>query len=264
MNASNYQPKYPVLTIEKALEILNYFKNHPNPNGVSITDLCHILGMKKSNVHRILDTLYAHHYVEKTVNGRYRLGWELYHLGNTVPLQHTLTTIDYTHFLETLCHKYSESISVGKLDNDEILTIYSIEPNTKLRASSQIGLKDPLYATGKGKLFLSERTDKQIYDYYREHKVIAFTNKTIITANKMVNELMSVRKNGYAMDCEEQCDGLICFSMPVRDFTGTIVAAISVSGPSQRILPKIENGIKEDLKQTTLMISQRMGFIKKD
>lgn len=73
---STRKAKYPVLTLEKALDIINYFKEHSSEDGISLSEICQKLDMKKSSVHRILNTLYEYNYVEKTLSGnKYKLSW---------------------------------------------------------------------------------------------------------------------------------------------------------------------------------------------
>ena len=76
---SKRENKYPVLTLEKALDIINFFKYHGKPEGVSLTEICEFLDMKKSSVHRILNTLLKYNYIEHFPGSKkYRLSWELY------------------------------------------------------------------------------------------------------------------------------------------------------------------------------------------
>lgn len=261
MENVDYKPKYPVQTLEKALEIIKYFKNNITTEGISISELSEKLNMGKSSVHRILDTLYAYNYVERLNNGSsYKLGWELFDIGNTVPNQHSLSSSNYIPLLEKLCAKYSETVNLGILNNDAVVIIYKMEPNIRLKANVQIGGREPLYATSLGKHFLSEMTDDEIYNYYRVHKIEPYTRNTIITPGKMMKEIQEIRRTGTAIDREEFCDGLTCVSMPVRDFTGKVVAAISLSGPSQRLSMDTISQIKEDLRETCDKLSSYMGY----
>ena len=66
MENTDYKPKYPVQTLGKALDILNYIKEHPSAEGVTISEISRELGIVKSGVHRMLDTLMAYKFVEKS------------------------------------------------------------------------------------------------------------------------------------------------------------------------------------------------------
>ena len=260
---STRKAKYPVLTLEKALDIINYFKEHSSEDGISLSEICQKLNMKKSSVHRILNTLYEYNYVEKTLSGnKYKLSWELYYIGNTVPLKRNLSPGECIPLMNELCDKYIESINMSIIEDNEAIVIYNSEPNIVLKATNTIGDRQPLYCTAKGKLYLSQMPEKKIYDYYRENKIETFTPNTIITPGKMLNELYDIRQCGYAMDREEHCDGLTCISMPIKNFQNKIVATLSCSGPTHRILSKLEsNGnLKADLKEACRKLSQHMGY----
>lgn len=261
MNNMEYKPKYPVQTLEKALEIIKYFKNHSSGDGVSISELSEQLNMGKSSVHRILDTLYAYNFVEKTVNGSaYKLGWELFDIGNIVPLQHSLGRSDYVSLLEHLCTKCSETVNLGIINNDSVIIIYKIEPNIRLRSNVQIGSQEPLYCTSLGKVFLSEMRDSEIQEFYNTHKIERFTEKTIVSPKKMIAEVQKIREQGYSIDDEEYYIGHTCIGMPVRNYANKIIGAISVSGPTQRIKgPKLAE-ILEELKLVSERLSIHMGY----
>ena len=260
---STRKAKYPVLTLEKALDIINYFKEHSSEDGISLSEICQKLNMKKSSVHRILNTLYEYNYVEKTLSGnKYKLSWELYYIGNTVPLKRNLSPGECIPLMNELCDKYIESINMSIIEDNEAIVIYNSEPNIVLKATNTIGDRQPLYCTAKGKLYLSQMPEKKIYDYYRENKIETFTPNTIITPGKMLNELYDIRQCGYAMVREEHCDGLNFISMPIKNFQNKIVATLSCSGPKHRILSKLEaNGnLKADLKEACRKLSQHMGY----
>ena len=258
---STRKAKYPVLTLEKALDIINYFKEHSSEDGISLSEICQKLDMKKSSVHRILNTLYEYNYVEKTLSGnKYKLSWELYYIGNTVPLKRSLSPGECMPLMNELCEKYVESINMSIIEDNAAIVIYSSEPNIVLKATNIIGDRQPLYCTAKGKLYLSQMPEKKIYDYYRENKIETFTPNTIITPGKMLNELYDIRQCGYAMDREEHCDGLTCISMPIKNFQNKIVATLSCSGPTHRMLSKLEvSDLKKDLKEACRKLSQHMG-----
>ena len=91
-----YRPKYPVQTLEKAIDILLYLKKNASPNGVGIAEISENLNMGKSSVHRILDTLYAYGFVEHMRQGTgYCLGWGLYDVAQSVLNNHRLSETNY-------------------------------------------------------------------------------------------------------------------------------------------------------------------------
>ena len=132
------EPKYPVQTLMKALELLNYLAKNTGNLGAGISELSEALGLGKSTVHRLLDTLQYYGYIEKSSEtNRYRLGWELYKTGQAVPAQNQLFNIDRTHLLE-LGKKVNETIDYGTIKGKETIIISKME-HTNSGMSTYIG-----------------------------------------------------------------------------------------------------------------------------
>ena len=76
----------------------------------------------------------------------------------------------------------------------------------------------------------------------------------------MQREVAQIRRQGYALDNEEYVDGMICFAMPIRDFTGKTISGISVSGPARRMTPEKLENIKESLAPVCQKLSAFLGY----
>ncbi len=264
-----YVPKYPVQTLEKALDIIDYLKENSSLNGTTLNELSRELNMSKSGVHRLLDTLMAYDYVEKTKDSgtTYRLGWGLFHSGSIVPKQHGINNINYVPILEELSNKVQESINLGILNINEFETILicKIEYRNMIHVNSQVGDREPLYATGIGKIFLSDMSDDMLNKYFKEVEFKKLSPNTVIDREQLMKKLEEIRQRGYAMDDEELVTGMRCFAMPIRDYTGRIVSAVSVSGPVDRITDeRIHNVLHPNLKEACDKISRFMGYYEEE
>lgn len=258
---SSYKPKYPVQTLGKALDVLIYIKNNASADGVSIAELSEYLNMGKSTVHRLLDTLLAYNFVEKTyANASYKLGWGIYDIGSSVPFQHSLNNTNFYPLLEELCNECSETINFGIMNNNSVVILYKAEPNIKIRANVNIGGNEPLYCTAIGKLFLSSLSVQEVKEYFIYSDITNYTNNTITTAEKMIPELAKIAQNGYSIDNEEFYAGLICVAVPVYDYSGKIVAGISISGPSERMVQKKIDDVLPLLKKSCEKLSIHFGY----
>lgn len=263
MENFEHKPKYPVQTLGKALDIINYIKDNPSSEGVSLSEISKALGIGKSGVHRLLDTLMAYNFVEKNNDNStsYRLGWGLYHAGNAVPKQHILSGSNYISVIEKLCRTFSETVNIGLYNNYETIVIHRIEPNVILRTNTQVGQREPLYCTALGKLFLSQMDDEEILRYIKKIKPTKKTEKTIVDSKAILSEIEQVRKNGYSLDNEEFVDGMICIAMPIKDFMGKIIYGISVSGPSNRMTEEKRRIIMRELQNSCKEISAFLGHM---
>ena len=203
------EPKYPVKTVTKAIEIINYLAQDTGNRGIGVSELSRVLGMGKSTVHRLLDTLSFYGYVEQDgETNQYRLGWELYKIGQVVPQQNQLLNLN--------------PVMISEMDEEEIWGLF--------------GGRETL---------------------------IPYTPNTITSLPQLMREEARVRESGYAVDAEEYCIGLYCIAMPIRDYTGQIVAAVSVSTPSGLMDEDRKKLILEALSKCSRDISRSLGYQEK-
>ena len=127
-------------------------------------------------------------------------------------------------------HIISESVNMGICSgNNECIILCKVNPNRSTLISTQVGSVEPLHVAALGKVFMSEWPTKQIVDYFDTIRTKKVTQKSIDNAEQMISECLETRRRGYAIDDEENLDGIRCVAMPVRDYTEKIVASISVS-----------------------------------
>jgi len=259
LNNPTHIPKYPVQTLEKALDIIDLLSKTGARNSLGISDISRKLGLGKSTVHRILDTLVAAKYIERCPRTHgYRLGWRLFEIGNKVPLQHDLYSFDY-EILQDLCDEFSEAVNFGVRDEKDVVIVSKVDPETRLKVNRQIGTREPLHATSIGKVLISELPDEELNKLLGSTPLEAFTPGTITTLDDLKVEIEKVRVQGFAIDNEELFQGLVCIAMPIRDYDNKIVAALSVSGPSFRMNFNKLTNIKIKLQQVSRELSDYMG-----
>lgn len=259
---TDHKAKYPVLTLEKAISLMKYMSENASPEGITITELSENLNLSKNNVHRILDTLLAGEIVDRLPGKQsYMLGWGLYELSKTVPIYHNINTSDYISVMGDLCSRVSESVNMGICSgNSECIILCKVNPNRSTLISAQVGSVEPLHVAALGKVFMSEWSAKQIIEYFDTTRAKKITQKSIDNADQMISECAATRSRGYALDDEENIDGIRCIAMPVRDYTEKIVVAISVSAPVSRMPQERIEKIAEELKAACKLLSYRLGY----
>lgn len=259
MSKTTHIPKYPVQTLEKALEIVELLSKNSSRHPMGITEISRSLDMGKSTVHRILDTLLAYKYIEKCPRTHgYRLGWRMFEIGNMVPIQHDLYNFDY-EILQELCDEFCETVNFGVRDEKDIVIVSKVDPEIRLRVNRQIGTREPSHASSLGKVLISELSEEELDNLFPEEELEQYTPNTIKTLEELKAELKKIRKQGFAIDNEELFPGLICIAMPVRDYNNKIVAAVSLSGPSFRMNFNKLTSIQAKLKQACKELSDYMG-----
>ncbi len=230
----NYQAKYPVQTLEKALEVIELLKDG-SEDGMGVSILSENLGLGKSTVHRILDTLLEHEFVEKCANSsKYRLSWKLFEIGNTIPRQRNLGHLD-TKILHELCEQFNETVNLAIRARDKAVVISKVDPkNVPVKANLYVGEHEPLHATALGKVLIADMEREKLLGILGE-KLEAFTPNTVTTLDELMVDLARIREAGYAFDDEEYSLGLTCLAVPVRNYNNEIIAAVSISGPTFRL-----------------------------
>lgn len=253
-------PKYPVQSVEKSLEILELLSGNKYNGGISISELSSELGLGKSTVHRIVETLEAKGYLNQDIQTKdYLLSWKLFELGNTIPRKRNLFNID-GRILQELCDKFQETINIGVRENDCVVTINKISSSNVLIANLQLGARESLHATAMGKALISEMTKEEIVDLLGEGPYDSFTSKTIKDINQLMEDITFSNERGYCLDSEEFSPGLTCISVPLRNYANEIIAAISVSGATVRMTDKKIEKVSEELKIVKKHISNFLGW----
>jgi DNA-binding IclR family transcriptional regulator len=135
-----------------------------------------------------------------------------------------------------LVHKFGETVHLTVLQGLEVITIQSESPVHGFRALSWMGVAAPSYMTSSGRVLLSGLSDEQVEKLYPLNKKIpgAPTNCLTKTGAELLTTLNKIRKDGYATVIEEYEPGLVGASVPIRDFSGSIVAALNVAAPKAR------------------------------
>lgn len=114
---------------------------------------------------------------------------------------------------------------------DEALYLQrALPPESALIATTRIGRRAPLYCTGVGKVLLAGRSDEAVERYLVQHRLKQLTPGTISTRNALRAAVARIREVGFGLDQEECEAGVFCVAVPVRDASGAVRAALSVSG----------------------------------
>lgn len=247
-----------VNSVDRALVILEYLGTQTKEVGVR--ELGQAIGLSKSSVHRILQTLRARGFVRwNPDNARYSLGMKAFEVGCGILRSMEVHSVAKP-ILEQLVANLGESAFLGVLDDSELVIIDKIDGRRSVRMSADIGSRRPLHATGIGKALLAslERADS---DRIITQKPLArFTKNTITDPEALRQELEKIRRQGYSEDNEEMEDGLYCVGAAVFNYSGKPVGAISVSVPKIGQQPVQKDRLIKGVVQAAQDISTKLGY----
>jgi len=177
----------------------------------ALSELCERTGLPRATAHRLAVGLEAHRLLARDPDGRWRPGpalGELAH-GHGDPL-----LIAAEDVLPRLRDLTGESIQLYRRDGDARVCVAAAEPASGLRDTVPVGVRVSLHAGSGAKVLAAWSGDPTGFD-----------DRT----------LAEVRRRGWAQSVAEREAGVASVSAPVRDAAGEVVAAVSVSGPVDRI-----------------------------
>ena len=256
------RPSNLVQTLERASFILDILGQ--SPQGISIKDLSEKMLLPKGTTHRLLSSLSYFGYVRQDRNTKnYFLGFKLVELGNMLLGQLDLRK-EAEPFLRNLAQRTKETVHLVILDGNEIVYLDKLETEPHaggLRMASRVGSRNPAHSCAVGKALMAYLPEEALARMVEEKGLSRRTGNTITDFNQLKDHMRLVRKQGYAVDDEENERGIRCVGAPVFDEAGKVVAAISVSGPAFRVTKKsVQDNLKKEVMETALRISQRLGF----
>jgi len=251
-------PNYPIKVLDKTFSILDILLQHGS--SMHMTEISEKLGLYPSTIHRILDTLKYRGYVEQDPKSqKYRLGLKLLELGMAKLHQMDLVkeAIPYLKELVKLCN---ETVHLGVLEGGEVLYLAKEESSQTIRMISYVGKRAPLYCTALGKILLAYMSEEEREKILQNREFPRLTENTITDKEELEKELNRIKKQGFALDREENEKDVRCMAAPIRNYQEKVIAAISISSPIFRINKDVQNNLKEALLKTSEKISKRLGY----
>lgn len=251
-------PLYRIQALERAFSVIDVLAD--SDRAIGLVDLSKRVGLHKSTVHRLIMVLERHGYVERdNVLGTYRLGWKLCELG-----MRTVAKLDYPivarPFLEDLVELTGETAHLGVMRSGEVYSLVNVESSRQVRSPATVGRRNAVHCTSLGKAILAFANPQETERFLSTALLKSFTPKTITQPEQFREELQKVQKLGYAMDDEEVEEGLRCVGAPVRDYSGKVIAAISIAGPTSRLTLDRMDVVSGHVIRVAAQLSERLGF----
>ena len=178
---------------------------------------------------RYLRTLISQGYVyQDEQSGGYALTWKICKIGDAVKVNLVLRSL-VAPFLNMLSNNYNVSTClVIPVEQGAMYLDFIEKPCGGMNTLKRIGKSAPMHSTGSGKLLLSTFSERKVNDYIEQVGLVKITTQTIDDRDVLMSELKKIREQGYALDNEECEEGVRCVSVPLRDYSGSVIAAISI------------------------------------
>ncbi len=244
---------------DKALAIIELLSYSGQP--LRLNEISSRLGFNNSTALRFLNSLENNGYVYKNADtGRYSMTFKLCSLASYISSSTDMIGIASSPIRE-LSYDLGECVCLTIPQDYSVVYVFvSDGPNHILQSTKRIGRVAPMHCTAAGKVMLTDYTEAQIDEMIARKGLTKFTEYTITTKEQLLEELGRIRSRGYAFD-EEECDiGTRCIAFPVRDYTGHIIASISVTGHSGRMTDEYFAAHMDRIRQCAESISTRFGY----
>jgi IclR family KDG regulon transcriptional repressor len=249
--------RYLVTSAARGLDVLEIMARNGKP--MTAVEVASALDLPRTTAFRLLSTLQEKNWVYKE-RFTYSLGFKCFQLGATTGVGLEIRT-HALPFLVSLRDKSNLNTQIAKLEDWNVVYLERVLGNKlSVNTPSRAGAILPAHCTALGKVLLAYKDLEQLTKWAQEKPLERLTEKTITAVPLLIAEILETRSRGYAVEYGEREDHIRCIGAPVTDFSGNVVAAVSVSGTPDR-LPEILVGssLAEQVCTTAEQISLALG-----
>ena len=219
--------RHRIPAIDRMMDVLVLLERRPN--GATIREMVEALGLPRTTVYRILNTLQHHDMVRRSDDGNLRLGPRLLTLaaralGNTQ--DYDLASLSMPH-LQALSEQTGEGSKVSVLDGDGVLVIAAVQGSRDYALTVVPGQRLPAHAGAASKVLLAFRPKSELQALL-VGPLAGYTSRTIRDPHRLAAELARIRRQGFAHDKGEYAPSIHAFAAPIPDRSGKVIAALSI------------------------------------
>ena len=245
--------------VSAAVRVLAVLDQLSRQRAIGLEEISRAVKLAKPTVYRFLLTLQELGYARRVDGDRWAITLKMFNLGARA-LDHLDLHSAARPIAEQLAEDLGETVHMGVLDGDSAVYVLKIESRYTIRMFSRVGRRMPLYCTAIGKVLLAFLSDTEREAALKGVRLLAFNKNTLTTRAALDVELEQVRKQGFALDNEEREEGVHCIGAPIFDYTGAVVATLSVSWPGFRYGQGEESEKIAKTKDAAARISSILGY----
>jgi DNA-binding IclR family transcriptional regulator len=250
--------KYHVPNLERALELFELLAE--NPQGLTISEMSNLLNFPRNSVFRITTTLYNHDYLNRDDELRkYTLSFKMLSAGMKALSDPALVEVALP-VMHSLQNKYKETVPLGIIKGEKGVILEEITGTHPFRFVLEPGKSFNLHTSAPAKAILAYLPKNEQKSLIKSIDYKRYTDRTIISRKDYISVLQEVKNQGFAIDHAEEIEGMHCIAAPIFNRKGYPVAAIWITGPSNRIRKSDFNSIGQDVRFHADKISKNLGF----
>ena len=226
---------------------------------LSLSDLSRELGIAKSSVHMLCNTLVHLELLIRRPDQTYQLGPHVMRWSNAFVQQSDVAT-EFASIWDQETDLPGATITLSVLEEGQV--VYIAARNSGASAGVldfRTGMRLPAAFTATGKSFLSYLSDFEVRRLYAQGLPPARTPKSVRSVDALLEELGQIRRDGYSCDNEQVAEGMVCFGASVLDSRNRPIAGVAVSLPAEKLVLQDKSRIIDNVQRIASRLSRRMG-----
>jgi len=246
-------------TLEDLSKIISLFRDM-TVGELSVTEISRQLALSPSKVSRMLKTLENEGFFEQNPNtAKYSLGFKFFELGVAYAFHLPLRKIIRPH-IESLAQELKVTASWGIINQGRVIVVDRIQIMGLDTLAHRIGTNMPVHSTSIGKVLLANLSHEKLNEVLGLSQLIKYTNKTVVDPKLIKKNLKVIREQGYAFDDGETAQDIVCVAAPIKDSSGSVIAAINLTDSITHTSPDRMMEYIPLLKERALFISRQLGY----
>jgi DNA-binding IclR family transcriptional regulator len=251
-------PQPRVQSLDRALDVLEALAS---AGELGVSEVAARTGLVPSTAHRLLATLVERGYAaQSSAGGRYLIGYKLLELSAGLQDRVEVLRSAAREHLEAIQRETGETTNLVVLEGRDVVYVDKVDGTRSVRLFLEVGRAIPAHTSGAGKAILAWRSAEDIAELLGGAPLSRSTHHTITSLEGLEDEFRRIRRRGFATDNEEHEEGVACVGTPVFDHRGVSIAALSVSGPTSRILNTDTADLGGLLREHAEAVSLKLGY----
>lgn len=245
-------------SIMKSIHVLGELRSLAG--GASARELASLAGLPRSTVQRILTTLTVTGMViQDPSTQKYKIGPRALLIGLGYNSGLTLISEARPEMI-ALRDLTSETVGLSVAVDDTRVFLEEVQSTEELRFAPELGKTYPLWSGANGRVLMSGLRAERVEEVLASRHLDGAVEHALST-QEIRDRLADFRQSGYAMAFNEAIANVNSVAMPIRDASGDVAAALSISGPSQRFHGEKMTAALDPLARAAANITVRLGGV---
>ncbi|WP_328860588.1 IclR family transcriptional regulator [Streptomyces sp. NBC_00306] len=245
-----------VQSVDRAVSVLESLARHGE---AGVTEIADELGVHKSTAFRLLGVLENRGLVTQSKErGKYCLGAGMLRLAGAAAVRLDITQ-EGTPLCRELADEVGETVNIAILDDDAAVNVAQARGAASVTTYNWLGRRTPLHATSSGKVLLAH-APAAVRERLFAAGLERYTERTVTSPADLDSQLAEAAGQGFAIAAEELEIGLNAVAAPVYTHDGTVIGAISASGPAYRLGEELLPKLAKRTMAVAEELSRRMGY----